>query len=977
MDVDVSKSEKHVSFADPLAVDIPSVNASQSAWDPSGNPSPSSNVKPSPVPTVSSSPLHVINALCKTPACIWNKISHYLTHKAVHPDSSAILTISNCDYARLQNVLSTFVEITDYNTLGRKLLPYKVLKDPPFSTAPHATMNALSHQLALKWIVKVNVGGVKTLAILDCASSLSHVDRELLQHSKIQLQHKADVGSILSASGDAITVQGTVNVPWSITNTGFQVPKETFNVIDIPYKGIGMIIGQDCHTKYGMDIHNTTDSVSIHYRGRKYAIPKNLLVPPDIAEKSHKTIYSAPYETSKQIAKDLRKGGRIIVVLPTTSCSKPPIGRKLDSGYPILNSSPSADILLTTSPDATELSDDEIAEYISKLPAPIGKVIQKHKSVFRKKLPPGLDSKYVKLRAANKTVIPTTTDDPVFAKRRRLSPKETDELRTQMEDHLSRQILRESQSPYNAPLVFVQKSDGTIRMCVDYTLLNKVTVKHRGPLPNIKDLIDMLEGKSFFSSIDLVNGYRQILLSEADIPKTAFSTPWGHYEAVVLWEGLCNAPAVFQSVMNDVFKPYLGRFVLIYLDDILVFSSNLEEHARHLDLVLTALQENNLLAKLSKSEFCKDNLKWLGHIITKDGVQMDPSKISKIVDWPLPKSAKELQSFIGLCGFFQSFIPHYASLLAPLDSLRTHTQPWSEHHPWGPQHTKAFNALKKAVTEAPVLIFPNPEKHYTVYCDASMYGVGAILVQDGKPVAFYSKKFTKEQVNYSTYEQEFTAVVQALRVWRCYLEGVRFTLYTDHQPLIYYNNQPQLSRRQARWLNTIASFDFEWKHIKGVDNPADALSRYPGFDKDPVLNSAIQHKLHVLSSLAASTRSGAKFAPKLEAWIQENRPDLQHGVSLDSIRAKPSPSSQEPSGSKSTSRIPVSEDTVPENWIDDDTSNEEKLSPFLTKLIQGYSTDPWFKDPKHLTNLYQGENKIWYRVARAKLLSDLILPHNW
>jgi hypothetical protein len=922
---------------------------------------------PSSVANVSISPaLHIINALGRSATSTWTQVSQYIAHKLENPSTSAILTIGRDDYSRLQVPLSTFVDVTNVNGNLKSQLPYVVLRDPPFTKPPSGTLLTMTHNLDLKFIVKVNVGGTKTLAVLDSASSLSHIDSSLLKDPKVKLKPKADVGAIIAATGSAMTVKGTVNTCWKITYTGFSIPSETFNVIDIPYKGIGMIIGQDFLSKYQVDILNSTDSISLKYRGHKYSLPTDKLVPPSVAEKSYKSEHSAPYTTSKQISKDLKKGGRIILVMPTVD---PPGSSTTRSATPVMSTLISDEnIVLTTSENDCDLTDQEFKEYTAKFPDQIRKVLQKHRSVFKKKLPPGLQSKYQKLREANKEVIPTTTSEAVYAKRRRLSPKESDELKAQMEDHLRRKIVRESQSPYNAPLVFVQKPDGSIRMCVDYTLLNRVTVKHRGPLPNIQDLIDMLSGKAYFSSIDLVNGYRQILLSDSDIPKTAFSTPWGHYEALVVWEGLCNAPAVFQAVMNEVFKPYLGRFVLIYLDDILVFSKTLDEHAEHIDAVLTKLTENNLFAKLTKSDFCKEQLKWLGHIITREGVKMDPSKVQKILDWPTPKSSKELQSFIGLCGFFHTFIPNYATIIAPLDHLRNHTEPWTEHHPWGKAEDEAFKTLKKVIAHDITLKFPDPTGTYEVYCDASLYGVGAILVQDGKPVAFYSKKFTKEQINYSTYEQEFTAVVHALRVWRCYLEGVKFTLYTDHQPLTYYNSQPQLSRRQARWLNTIASFDFEWKHIKGEKNPADPLSRYPGIDKDEVLNAAIQHKAQVLCTLAVTTKSGKQYVnPKLENWIAEHRPDLLGQTTLEKAKtAKPPPTVSAVNG----------DEPHAEPQYEDDTTGEEKLNPVITKLLQGYANDPWFKQQSNLKGLHQGENGVWYRKTKLPQIVQIVIPNN-
>jgi hypothetical protein len=461
-------------------------------------------------------------------------------------------------------------------------------------------------------------------------------------------------------------------------------------------------------------------------------------------------------------------------------------------------------------------------------------------------------------------------------------------------------------------------------------------------------------------------------LADADIPKTAFSTPWGHYEAVVIWEGLCNAPAVFQSVMNDVFKPHLGKSVLIYLDDILIFSRTLADHAKHIDEVLTLMSQNNLFAKLKKCDFCKPELKYLGHIISRDGIKVDPIKISKILDWPTPKSTKELLSFLGLTGYFQKFIEHYSTIIAPLDHLRTWSQPWNEFSPWGGEQQEAFDKLKAAMSSAPVLQLPDPEKPYEVFCDASLYGVGAILMQEGHPVAYLSKKFTKEQINYSTYEQEFTAVMIALDAWRCYLEGTNFILYTDHEPLTYYNSQPQLNRRQARWLNKLSGFDFQWKHIKGVLNPADPLSRYPGFDKDPVLKSAIYQRVTILNSmstvLAPTTRSGKQFSPKLQEWIEEHHPDLQSDATLEKTK-------------KLSKRVRWADQQAEEaqelkQFLDyTDTSGDPLLDPFITQLIKAYAKDKWFRDVKNVSDLTLAPNGLWFKTRKQEK-AQIVIPND-
>jgi hypothetical protein len=517
---------------------------------------------------MNASKLHVINLLDSTPSHSWNKLTQYVAEKVRDPTLSSIVTISQTQFSKFQHILGPFQDVSEHNALGSRKLPYVVLHDPPFTHHRTAVTQSLSHHLDLKWIIKVKIGSVNTLAVIDSASSVTHVDKELLKSPSLHHLPTADLPAVTAANGASIPIQGSVRTTFSVPNTGFKVSNETFNVIEIPYKGIGMIIGQDFQSRYKFDILNSTNALTWLHRGHQYGLKLEHCVPPGEVP-VHKTEATAPYTNAKALQRDLNKGARLILVIPhdTTASTLASIPTDTISGG---QSAPSAATPATKQLMDEDITDEEFDSIVNKLPDPIQAVIKKHRAVFKNKLPVGTSNKCSRWRNTGKLVIPLMTDEPVHVKRRRLSPKEHAELESQIKEFTSRGVLRDSQSPYNAPLVFVSKPDGSIRMCVDYTMLNKVTVKHRGPLPNIQDLLDLLQGKKYFSSIDLVNGYRQILISDADIPKTAFSTPWGHYEAVVIWEGLTNAPAVFQSVMNDVFRPHLGKSVLIYLDDISV-----------------------------------------------------------------------------------------------------------------------------------------------------------------------------------------------------------------------------------------------------------------------------------------------------------------------------------------------------------------------------------------------------------------------
>lgn len=326
----------------------------------------------------------------------------------------------------------------------------------------------------------------------------------------------------------------------------------------------------------------------------------------------------------------------------------------------------------------------------------------------------------------------------------RLSPLEFAELKKQIKQLLALGFIEPSSSPYGAPVLFVQKKDGSLRMCIDYRALNKITIKNKYPLPRIDDILDKLNGCAYLSSIDLKSGYWQLQIDENDVPKTAFRTPMGHYQFKVLSFGLTNAPATWQNAMNDIFRQHLDEFVVVYLDDILIFSKSKEEHYNHLRIVLQTLRDHGLYANAKKCEFFKAELRFLGHVLSRDGIKVDPNKTRVVNDWPKPTSLTDLRAFLGLANYFRRFIQGYSSMVAPLTTLMAKNKSLED---WSHECDVAFAAVKQALSDAPVLAHPDFDKHFEIVCDASMRGVGGVLLQEQRPIAFLSRKFNSAEHN--------------------------------------------------------------------------------------------------------------------------------------------------------------------------------------------------------------------------------------
>lgn len=424
--------------------------------------------------------------------------------------------------------------------------------------------------------------------------------------------------------------------------------------------------------------------------------------------------------------------------------------------------------------------------------------------------------------------IELTDDRPIKQPHRRVPLVKLREMECMIDEMVSKKAIEPSDSPWSSPVVLVQKKDGSRRFCVDYRRLNDVTVKDSFPLPRIDDTLFALNGSKWYSTLDLQSGFWQVEMEPNDKHKTAFTTGSGLYHFNVMPFGLCNAPATFERLMQKVLQGLANDKVMIYLDDVLVLGKSFEDQLINLKLVFEKIREANLTLNPKKCQLFNTKVKYLGHVISSDGIETDPDKTECIRTWPQPTNKTELRSFLGLATYYRKFVNNFSTMARPLHRLTENDIIYE----WNPECEMAFKMLKEKLTSSPVLAYPKIDQPYILDTDASNTGVGAVLsqVQDGQErvIAYFSKTLNRAERNYCTTRKELLAIVKAAAHFHCYIYGQEVNVRTDHGALTWLLSFKNVEGQMARWLERLSQYRFSIKHRPGrVHNNADGLSRRP------------------------------------------------------------------------------------------------------------------------------------------------------
>lgn len=493
---------------------------------------------------------------------------------------------------------------------------------------------------------------------------------------------------------------------------------------------------------------------------------------------------------------------------------------------------------VTTELRTDHLNDDEKVK--------LKKTIKKHEKAFYHK---GDDLSFTNHVKHN---IPTENTSAIYTRIYRYPEIHKNEVDRQINEMLTQGIIQKSTSPYNAPIWVVPKKEDHVgnkewQIVIDYRKLNLATKEDKYPIQNIDSILDKLGKCNYFTTLDLTKGFYQIEVEQTDREKTTFSTLTGHYEFIRMNFGLKNAPAIFQRLMNEVLKEYIGKICYVYLDDVIIFSTGLQEHLQHVEIKLTALAKANIKVSLNKSEFMQKETQFLGHIMTPAGIKPNPQKIETIKNFPIPKTIKEIQSFLGLTGYYRKFIDSYANIIKPMTlCLKKGTKVDIENK----DYKESFQRLKNLMSDNLLNRHPDFSKPFTLTTDASNIAIGAVLSQGHGPLCFASRTLNKHECNYSKIEKELLAIVWATKQFRHYLYGRKFVIKTEHRPLVWLSTLKEPNSKLQRWKIKLEEFDFQIEYIQGKENKvADALSRVK-------INENKKDAIHLLEADSLTQHSG-------------------------------------------------------------------------------------------------------------------------
>jgi transposase InsO family protein len=680
--------------------------------------------------------------------------------------------------------------------------------DPPVTALQLCGARVSTYGAVIK--LAGHVGARRCTALVDSgASGQGFIDADFAARCGLAVQPSRD--TIQLADGTVVPAAGRVTVQYSLAAAkGPPIPfTSTFTVTSLE-GSFDLILGVGWLSQH--DVAAGWRSRTIEVRELDGSKVSHLIQPLEVLEPEPRR--SSPEQLATISLKQLRKGLRrgqveelYAVVVQPQSVEQSAAAAK----------APCATTAVQACAATVTAEDPDVA-----------KLLREYADVFPDKLPNELPPARGVEHAIE--LKPGSRPPPVRPLRQQ-SAKDSAVIDEFIQKGLASGQLQPSHSPYGSMLVIVKKKDGTPRVCVDYRALNEQTVKNKYPLPLMDELFDRVQGARYFSSIDLRDGFFQILMRKEDREKTAFRTRFGSYEYTVLPMGLCNSPSTFMQMMNDSLFD-LRAFVLCFLDDILIFSRTREEHLQHIRRVLQRLREKKLYGKLSKCEFMRSEVGFLGHRIGADGLCVAPDKVDAVKSWPTPRNPHDVRSFLGLAGFYRRFVKNFSKLALPLTELTHDKAPWV----WAESQQKSFESLKAALCSAPVLILPDPTKPFVLNCDSCAYAIGATLQQDHgnglQPVAYRSKKLSPAERNYDVREREFMAIMDACSHWRHYLHSDEpFVLKSDHSSLVHYMTMPNLTGRLARWVLKMQDFNCKLEYIPGPQNVvADALSRRPDLE---------------------------------------------------------------------------------------------------------------------------------------------------